>query len=241
MTVQKFEGEIKNQIVSDRLRDLITGGITVSDAEVRSDYRKQGTKIKFDYAVLSADDLRKTINPTDTELQAFFKQNAAHYRDALPETRKIEYVAFSDKDLPGGKPQITAGRDPAVLQPESAAVQSRCAGEGPPHPHLGRSQCRRGCRRGGKSQGAGHPRPDPQGRRQELRRTGEEELRRPRQQGPGRRAGLDQARRHRPANSTPPPSRRSPARSPASSAPASATTSSRPRRSRTPTPSRSPK
>jgi peptidyl-prolyl cis-trans isomerase D len=112
MTVQKFEGEIKNQIISDRLRDLVTGGITVSDAEVRDDYRKQATKIKFDYAVLSADDLRKTINPTDTELQAYFKQNAGRYRDALPETRKIEYISFSDKDLPGGKPRIT----PAEIQ-----------------------------------------------------------------------------------------------------------------------------
>ncbi|MGA7523448.1 MAG: peptidyl-prolyl cis-trans isomerase [Acidobacteriaceae bacterium] len=107
MTVQKFESEIKDQVISDRLRDLVTGGITVSDAEVRNNYRNQATKIKFDYAVLSADDLRKTINPTDVELQAYFKQNAARYKDALPETRKIEYVAFADSDLPGGKPQIT--------------------------------------------------------------------------------------------------------------------------------------
>ncbi|HZZ39135.1 MAG TPA: peptidyl-prolyl cis-trans isomerase [Acidobacteriaceae bacterium] len=112
MTVQKFESEIKDQIASDRLRDLVTGGITVSDAEVRNNYRNQATKIKFDYAVLSADDLRKTINPTDTELQAYFRQNAARYKDALPETRKIEYITFSDKDLPGGKPQIT----PAEIQ-----------------------------------------------------------------------------------------------------------------------------
>ncbi|HEY1808371.1 MAG TPA: peptidyl-prolyl cis-trans isomerase [Acidobacteriaceae bacterium] len=112
MTVTKFESEIKDQIASDRLRDLVTGGITVSDAEVRKDYQNQATKIKFDYAVLSADDLRKTINPTDTELQAYFKQNTTHYRDALPETRKIEYIAFTDKDLPGGKPQIA----PAEIQ-----------------------------------------------------------------------------------------------------------------------------
>jgi peptidyl-prolyl cis-trans isomerase D len=112
MTVQKFESEIKDQIVSDRLRDLVTGGITVSSADVSNDYRNQATKIKFDYAVLSTDDLRKTINPTDTELQAYFKQNAARYRDALPESRKIEYIAFTDKDLPGGKPQIT----PAEIQ-----------------------------------------------------------------------------------------------------------------------------
>jgi len=107
MTVEKFEGEIKQQIVIDRLRDLITGGVTVSPAEVREAELKQDTKIKFDYAVLSADDLRKTINPTDAELQSFFKTNAARYANAEPETRKIQYVTVTDTDLPGGKPQIS--------------------------------------------------------------------------------------------------------------------------------------
>jgi peptidyl-prolyl cis-trans isomerase D len=107
MTVEKFEGEVKEQIVADRLRDLITGGVTVSDAEVRDAELKQDTKIKFQYAVLSADDLRKTINPTDAELQKFYTQNAAKYRDADPETRKIAYVNITDTDVPGGKPQIT--------------------------------------------------------------------------------------------------------------------------------------
>ena len=37
--------------------------MTVSDKEVRDTYLKQNIKIKFDYAVISADDLRKTINP----------------------------------------------------------------------------------------------------------------------------------------------------------------------------------
>src|SRR6202034_1456905 len=107
MTVEKFESEVKDQIVADRLRDLITGGITVSDAEVRDAVLKQDTKIKFDYAVLSADDLRKTINPTDAELQAFYNQNASKYANADPETRKIQYVTVTDTDLPGTKPQIT--------------------------------------------------------------------------------------------------------------------------------------
>ena len=109
LPVDKFEGEIKDQIVSDRLRDLITAGVSVSPEEVRANYVTQGTKIKFDYAVLSADDLRKTINPTDPELEAFFKQNATKYRNADPETRKIAYIGFTDSDLPGGKPQITDG------------------------------------------------------------------------------------------------------------------------------------
>ena len=112
MSVAKFESEIKQQIIVDRLRDLITGGVTVSDAEVHNAQLKQDTKIRFQYAVLSADDLRKTINPTDNELQAFYNQNASRYKDADPETRKIEYANITEAELPGGNPQIT----PAQIQ-----------------------------------------------------------------------------------------------------------------------------
>jgi peptidyl-prolyl cis-trans isomerase D len=91
----------------NRLQALITGGVTVSDQAVREAYRVQGTKVKFDYAVISSDDLAKTINPSDAELQKFFSQNQARYATAIPEARKIEYVAFDASNLPGGKPQVT--------------------------------------------------------------------------------------------------------------------------------------
>ena len=81
-SIQDFETQVKKEIEINRLEAMVTGGITVSDQEVRDAYRQQATKIKFDYAVLNAEDLRKQINPTDAELQAFFKQNAARYKDA---------------------------------------------------------------------------------------------------------------------------------------------------------------
>ena len=68
-------------------------------------YRKSSIKIKFDYAVISVDDLRKPINPSDSDLEAFFKKNAARYASAVPEERKITYFAFTPNQLPGGVPQ----------------------------------------------------------------------------------------------------------------------------------------
>ena len=104
---EQFEKELKKEIQENRLRSFITAGVTVSDQQVRDAFTQQATKIKFDYAVLSADDLRKTINPTDAELRTFFKQNAARYAKAIPETRKIQYIAFTTANLPGGVPQVT--------------------------------------------------------------------------------------------------------------------------------------
>ena len=107
MSIPAFEQEVKQDIIVRRLEALIAGGATVGDAEVRDEYRKQNVKIKFDYAVISSDDLRKSINPSDGELAGFFQKNAARYATAVPEERKITYFAVSPNELPGGVPQVS--------------------------------------------------------------------------------------------------------------------------------------
>ncbi len=118
-----FESQVKQDMELNRLQALITGGVTVSDAAVREAYRVQGTKVKFDYAVISADDVRKGINPSDADLQAFFKQNQSRYATAIPETRKIQYVAFDASNLPGGKPQTTDADIQAYYNQHQAQYQ----------------------------------------------------------------------------------------------------------------------
>jgi peptidyl-prolyl cis-trans isomerase D len=105
MSVPEFEESVKNDITIQRLRAYVTAGVSVSDKEAREQYIKNSTKIKFEYAVISSDDIRKTINPTDAELEAFFKKNAARYANAVPEERTIGYFAFTPNDVPGGVQQ----------------------------------------------------------------------------------------------------------------------------------------
>lgn len=107
MSVNDFEDNIKHDIVIRRLQSMITAGVTVNPQEVRDAYRKQNIKIKFDYAIISSDDLLKTINPSDSDLEVFFKKNAARYATAVPEQRRITYFAFTPNDVPGGLPQPT--------------------------------------------------------------------------------------------------------------------------------------
>jgi len=107
MSVPQFEEGVKHDIAIRRLESLITAGVTVGDKEARDFYLKNNIKLKFDYAVISSDDIRKQINPSDADLQVFFKKNAARYATAVPEQRVITYFAFTPNEVPGGVAQPT--------------------------------------------------------------------------------------------------------------------------------------
>ncbi len=107
MSVDQFEESVKHDIAIRRLESLITAGVTVGDKEARELYLKNNVKIKFDYAVISGDDIRKQINPSDADLEAFFKKSGARYANAVPEQRTITYFAFTPNDVPGGVQQPT--------------------------------------------------------------------------------------------------------------------------------------
>jgi peptidyl-prolyl cis-trans isomerase D len=119
-----FETQVKDDMELQRLQAMVTGGAAVSDAAVREAYRVQGTKVQFDYAVVSLEDLKKTINPSDAELQSYFKQNAAKYANAIPETRKIEYAAFDATKMPGGKAAVSDGEVQAYYNSHQAQYKT---------------------------------------------------------------------------------------------------------------------
>ena len=94
LTPTKFEEAVGNDILLTKLQALISGSATVSEAEIREQFIKQNSKVKFDYAVLKQDDLRKGLHPTDAELKAFYESHKASYANSIPEKRKIKYAVI---------------------------------------------------------------------------------------------------------------------------------------------------
>lgn len=106
LTVQQFENSVKDQILFRKLQKLVTASASVSDADIRKEFEKRNTKVKFEYAVLTETDLRKGIHPTDPELKAFYERNKATYNNSIPEKRKIAYTLIDTSKL-GAETQVT--------------------------------------------------------------------------------------------------------------------------------------
>jgi len=111
MGVQQFEQEVKAEVAQRKLLTAVGAALTVSDKSITDEAKKQDTKVKFEYAVLTLDDIKKQIKPTDAELKAFYDQNKQMYANSLPEKIKAKYILIDANKL-AENVQIT----PAELQ-----------------------------------------------------------------------------------------------------------------------------
>jgi len=99
LSVAQFEQEVKGEIAQRKLLSLITAPVSVSDKDISEELMKHDTKVKFEYAALTLDDIKKQIKPTDAELKAFYEQYKQQYANSIPEKRKAQYILIETAKL----------------------------------------------------------------------------------------------------------------------------------------------
>ena len=108
LTPAKFEESVGHDLLLTKLQALISGTASVSEAEIHEQFVKQNTKVKFDYAVLKQDDIKKGLHPTDSELKAYYQSHLSSYANSIPEKRKIKYAVIDSNKIESG---ITVTQD----------------------------------------------------------------------------------------------------------------------------------
>ena len=106
LTSTKFEQDVGNEILITKLQALISGTASVSETEIHDQFIKQYSKVKFDYAVLKQDDIKKGLHPTEEELKAFYESHKNTYANSIPEKRKVKYALIETGKAEAGV-QIT--------------------------------------------------------------------------------------------------------------------------------------
>ncbi len=97
MSVPEFEDLITQGMIEEKFRQLVTGGITVSPAEIQEEFRRRNEKVKLDYVVIKPDDIEAKIMPSEADLTAYFEKNRARY--AVPERRTVRYAVLDMDQL----------------------------------------------------------------------------------------------------------------------------------------------
>src|SRR5579864_8869179 len=102
LTPAKFEDAVGKDILLTKLQALISGSANVTDSEIHDQFVKQNSKVKFDYAVLKEDDIKKGLHPTEAELKAFYESHKASYANSVPEKRKVKYAVIDTAKVESG-------------------------------------------------------------------------------------------------------------------------------------------
>lgn len=90
LTVSEYEQQIKQDLLSEKVRAIITDGIAVTPSEVEWEYKRRNEKIKVDYVIFSQAEEAKALKFSQAELAAWFQANRSRYQVA--ERRKVKYV-----------------------------------------------------------------------------------------------------------------------------------------------------
>ncbi|MFZ0635353.1 MAG: peptidylprolyl isomerase [Candidatus Acidiferrales bacterium] len=103
MSIEEFEDYVRQSLLEEKFRSLLTDGITVSPAEISQEFRRRNEKVTIEYALIKPSDLVPTINPTDAQLGSYFSQHMSQYQ--VPEKRSANYALL---DLDQLKQHTTA-------------------------------------------------------------------------------------------------------------------------------------
>lgn len=90
MSVQQFEKALRDEMLTNKFREMVTSGISVSFEEVQQEFQRRNEKVKIEYALIKPSVLAPTIKPTDAELNAYFQKNIGKYQ--VPEKRSASYA-----------------------------------------------------------------------------------------------------------------------------------------------------
>src|SRR5690606_19930550 len=90
VTKAEFEQNLRNALIVDKLRAALTEWVTVSDAEVETEFRRRNEKVLAELAVFSADAVRGDVSLSDEQVAAYFEANKENYR--IGERRAVQYV-----------------------------------------------------------------------------------------------------------------------------------------------------
>jgi peptidyl-prolyl cis-trans isomerase D len=92
MTLPAFENMIRESLLLEKVRSIVTDGVQISPDEIVLEFRHRNAKAKIDYALIDPSQLIKDVKVTPEALEAYFKKDALRYK--LPEQRKVRYLVI---------------------------------------------------------------------------------------------------------------------------------------------------
>ncbi len=97
MTPDSFESAVRQEILTDRVRNILNQNVFVSDAEVEKAYRDRVERAKIRFVRLPATQFADQVTLDDAEVAAYFADRQQDFE--IPERRSVDYLMIDRGQL----------------------------------------------------------------------------------------------------------------------------------------------
>src|SRR5499427_7302677 len=97
MPVAMFENLVRQGLLEEKFRRLVTDGVSIGPHELEEQFRYQNEKVKLDYALIKPEDLESKITLDDAALKVYYEKNKSRY--TIPEKRVVEYGLLDQEKI----------------------------------------------------------------------------------------------------------------------------------------------
>ncbi|MGB8953094.1 MAG: SurA N-terminal domain-containing protein [Candidatus Aminicenantales bacterium] len=97
ISLSQFEDGLRNEIILNKVIQVLTAGIPLSPDELWEYYKKENQTAKIEYLALEKSKMELEGEPAEAEIRSFFENNRAKYK--IPEKREAFYIFLKMDDL----------------------------------------------------------------------------------------------------------------------------------------------
>ncbi|MGE4299203.1 MAG: SurA N-terminal domain-containing protein [Desulfovibrionaceae bacterium] len=97
LTPAKFETDMRRDMLLAKMQKYVSVPADVTEAEARGVFDFAREELKVNYLPFAWEELARSLNATDEQIQAFYEQNAAQF--SLPPRVAINYIRFTPAEL----------------------------------------------------------------------------------------------------------------------------------------------
>jgi peptidyl-prolyl cis-trans isomerase D len=97
LTPPAFEKQVRQQVLTDRVKDLLSAGLDVTEAEARDHYMFENEEINLAYVSIDISECETEVNATEQDLTLWYESHSENYMTE-PQI-KLRYLVFEGSDI----------------------------------------------------------------------------------------------------------------------------------------------
>jgi peptidyl-prolyl cis-trans isomerase D len=90
LSTSEFENNLRKALLVEKLRNAVTGWMSINDTEVADEFRRRNEKVRLDVVPITPDAFKSQVTVGDADIAAHFEKSKETYR--IGEKRKIRYA-----------------------------------------------------------------------------------------------------------------------------------------------------